>query len=229
VFAGRFVHPWRHAGPRGQLRRGREAGHVRAGLGDDHLRDLLSYARNGLQQFQLVRPRGERGGEHSIEFGEGVLDQLQAVQHGAGQLGVARVEMPGQRLGQGRDLGAHLAAGQFGQHRRITLAGDQRVQHRPRRDRGQARGDHRQLDRRVLQHQLQPGGLPGAIAHQLHPVAGQHPQPSDVGRRHEARPDQPALQQLGDPLRVPHIRFRRGIALMCAALASQTSITSSRQ
>ena len=36
---------------------GREPGHVRAGLGDDHLRDLLPDAGNGLQQLDLMLPR----------------------------------------------------------------------------------------------------------------------------------------------------------------------------
>ncbi|WP_311344356.1 hypothetical protein [Blastococcus goldschmidtiae] len=59
---------------------------------------------------------------------------------------MAGVEVAGERLGQGRDLGAHLAFGQHGENCGITLAGDQRVQHGPRGDRGQARGDHRELD-----------------------------------------------------------------------------------
>src|SRR5688572_10459811 len=47
-------------------------------------------------------PAGLR--DHGIGFGQGVLDQLQALQHGAGQLGVLLVEVAGQRLEQLRDL-----------------------------------------------------------------------------------------------------------------------------
>src|SRR3712207_8976645 len=42
-----------------------------------------------------------------------VLDQLDAGQHAARQLGVLLVEVPGQRLGQGRDLDPHPALGQI--------------------------------------------------------------------------------------------------------------------
>ena len=89
--------------------------------------------------------------------------------------------------------------------RASRLAVDHRGQHRPRRDRGQRRGHRGQLDRGVLQHHLQPDRLPGPVAHQLHPVPGQHPQPPDRRWRHERRRQQPVLEQLGDPLRVPHV------------------------
>ena len=56
-----------------------------------------------------------------------------------------------------------------------------------------------------LQHQLQPDHLPGPIPHQLDSIAGQHPQPTNLRRRHEPGPQQPVLQQLRDPLRVTDI------------------------
>jgi len=40
-------------------------------------------------------------------------------------------EPPVQRLGERGDLLAQALFGQIGQHRRITLPGDQRLQHRP--------------------------------------------------------------------------------------------------
>jgi hypothetical protein len=113
---------------------------------------------------------------------------------------VAGVEVPGQRLGQRRNLDPHPALGQLRQRPRIPFPVDQRGQHRPHGDGGQARGDDRQLDGSVLEHQLQPHRLPGAVAHQLLPIAGQHPQPAIVCRRHERRAQQPVLEQLGDPL-----------------------------
>ncbi|MCW2695315.1 MAG: hypothetical protein JWR62_400 [Modestobacter sp.] len=201
------------------MRRGWEPGHVPAGLGEDHLRHLRPDSGNGLQWFQLVRPGLAGCRDHRVELGEGVLGQLQPMQHGARPLGVLVVEVPGQRLDQLRDLDPHLALGHFGEDLRITFAGDQRGQHRPGRDAGQARRHREQLDARVLQHEFQAGHLAGAVGHQLHPVAGRHLQPADVGRRHERRADQPVLEQLGDPLGVLdvglgslHRRDVRGVA-----------------
>ena len=109
------------------------------------------------------------------------------------------------------------------------LAVDHRGQHRPRRDRGQRRGHRRQLDRGVLQHQLQPDRLPGPVAHQLHPVPGQHPQPADRRRRHERRRNSPCSSSCAIHSASRTSVLRPGTAFMCAALSSQTSITSSRQ
>ena len=42
---------------------------------------------------------------------------------------VVGVEVSGERLAQGGDLLAHLPPRQFGEHVRVGLAGDQRVEH----------------------------------------------------------------------------------------------------
>ena len=94
--------------------------------------------------------------------------------------------------------------------KRVGLAVDHRGQHRPRRHRLQAGRDRGQLDGGVFQHQLQPDDLSGPIPHQLHPVAGQHPQPPDLRWRHERRRQQSVLQQLRDPLRVTDVAFAAG-------------------
>ena len=57
ALAGGLVDRRREPGPRGQVRRGREAGHVPAGLGDEHLRDLNPTPGMVLQQLDLMRPR----------------------------------------------------------------------------------------------------------------------------------------------------------------------------
>jgi Bacterial extracellular solute-binding protein len=64
------------------------------------------------------------------------------------------------------------------------------------------------LTRAPLQERLQPLPLPGAVADQLQPRAGQVPQRLDLRRRHERRPQQPHLRQPGDPLRVEPVRLR---------------------
>ena len=55
-------------------------------------------------------------------------------------------------------------------------------------ERLQTRRDRGQLDRGILQHQLQPDDLSGPIPHQLDSVAGQHPQPTNLRRRHKRGP-----------------------------------------
>jgi hypothetical protein len=67
----------------------------------------------------------------------------------AGQLRVMVVEPAGQRLGQGAVGGLELAAGQAGQHRRVTLPGDQRLPHVPHRQPVQLAGHARHLDQRL--------------------------------------------------------------------------------
>ncbi len=71
----------------------------------------------------------------------------------------------------------------------VAHPGDEGGQHRPRRRTAQTGRGRRELDRGVLRHRSQPGGLPSAIAHQLEPTADQHPRPADVGRRHGRRTD----------------------------------------
>jgi hypothetical protein len=50
----------------------------------------------------------------------------------------------------------------------------------------------------------------------LFPVPGQHPQPSDVWWWHQGRRQQPVLQQLGDPLRVPYVALAGRAPPSCA-------------
>jgi hypothetical protein len=63
---------------------GREPGHVRAGLSDNCFRDFRPDARNGLQQLDLVPPRLARLGDHRVQLGQGLLDQVQPTKHRPG-------------------------------------------------------------------------------------------------------------------------------------------------
>src|SRR5688572_5120800 len=83
---------------------GRKPRHVATGLGDEHLRDLLPHAGNGLQQLDLMRPRLAGLDNDRVQLGQGLLDQVQPTQHRAGQPGMVGVEIAGQRLRQVRDL-----------------------------------------------------------------------------------------------------------------------------
>ena len=131
---------------------GGEDAHVQADLGDDRLGGLAADAGGLIEAVaagstgapwpspaagpvppsvdalgggdrgdQLLDPGGELGGL----AGQGV----DLVQQHPGELGVVVVELPGQRLDQPVVLGPHPAAGQAGQHLRVPLAADQRLQH----------------------------------------------------------------------------------------------------
>jgi hypothetical protein len=115
------------------------------------------------------------------------------------------VEVPGEGLGQVGDLAAQLGTREVGHHRRVPFPGDQGRHHRPGGDPGDVGRDRGDLDRGVLEQLLQPVRVPGPVALQLHPVAGQVPQPADRGLGDERGGDQAVLQELGDPLRVADI------------------------
>ncbi len=123
------------------------------------------------------------------------------------------IEVTDQRLGQLRDLGPQLPLGQAGQLLRIPLSVDHLSQHRPCRDRLQTRHHRRQLDARVLEHQLEADHLSRPISQQLISVTGQQPKAADLRRRHERRSQQAVLEQLRDPLRVPHVGLAAGDGL----------------
>ena len=99
-------------------------------------------------------------------------------------------------------LGLELAAGQAGQHRRVTLPGDQRLQHVPHRQPVQLAGHARHLDQRILQQLLQPLIVPGALLGQVSPQPGVVPQPPDLSGGHEAGPQHAPLGQLRQPDRI---------------------------
>ena len=189
------------------MRGGREPGHVAAGLGDDHLRDLRPRRRGWSAAARSGAPTARHAAAIDlVELGQRLLDQVQPVAGSTGPAGRGgRRSGPSSAWARSGILRRILPLAISASTRGVGLAVDHRGQHRPRRDRVQRRGHRRQLDRGVLQHQLQPHRLPGPVTHQLHPVPGQHPQPPDLRRRHERRRQQPVLQQLRDPLRVPHV------------------------
>jgi hypothetical protein len=64
------------------------------------------------------------------------------------------VEVTGQRVGRQSDLGSYAAPSHRRQHLRITLSGDQRLEHRPTGHPEDVTDHRRQLDLSVLQQQL---------------------------------------------------------------------------
>ena len=107
----------------------------------------------------------------------------------------------GDRRGDPATAGENNALGN-GQPLGIGLPGDERRQNRPAAG-AQDVADHaRQLHVRVFERFLQPLRVPGGLADQLLAGPRQVAQFLDRGRRHEAAPNQPVRQQVGDPRRV---------------------------
>ena len=114
-------------------------------------------------------------------------------------------EAASQRQGELVDLGSHPPLSELGEDLRVTFTGDERVDHRPCRFGQHRRRHRRQLDPGVFEDLLDPLRFASAVLDQPLAIAGQVPQLTDLRRRHETRPQQPALQQLGQPRRVGHV------------------------
>ena len=149
-----------------------------------------------------VPHEGEVLADAGSELADPGIEESDLVQDDLGQLPMVVFEHAGQRLGQGVVLGFHPAAGQAGQHLRVTLAADQRPDHVLRGDRGELAGHRRDLDQRVFQQLFQPLPAAGPVLGQVRAGPGEMPQRPDLGRRHERRPQQPFLGQPGQPHRV---------------------------
>jgi hypothetical protein len=119
--------------------------------------------------------------------------------------------MGGEPAGQGQPqilgLVPQHPPGQPGQHVRVAFPGHQSIQHRPARHAEGVRRDDVQLDPGRFQDLEQPLYLPAAFLGQLRLIPGQVPDLADVIRRQETTPQQPDLQQPGQPLRVFDVRL----------------------
>lgn len=203
------------------LRRGREAGHVGAGLGDDRLGGALADAGNGLQAGEDVGVVGGQLGDAVVKVADGVVEPVDVVQELAQLGGVVVAEAGVERPDELGDLAAQSPLGQVGEHHGVALAGDQRLDHRPA-GLGQRPGrDRADLDHAVFEHLLNPLGLRGAGLDQPLAVPGDRPQPADVSRRHERGTQQPALQQLREPCRVSDVGLASGHVLDVTRVAQQ--------
>ena len=110
---------------------GREAGHVGADLGEDHLRRAIRDAGDPNQQIDRRFMRALEFDDLFGELGDRGVGVVDAGQHHRAQPGVMFVETPIERVGQLTDLGTHPTLGHVGQHRRVTLPGDEGVDHLP--------------------------------------------------------------------------------------------------
>ena len=111
---------------------GGESGHVGPSFGDDDVGGVPTDAGNGADQVA----EAAKGLDHHLDSigelldGRGVL--VDQVQVHAGQKRVMGGEPTVESLGQLRDFHPHPVLGKLGHGRRITLAGNQGFQHRPR-------------------------------------------------------------------------------------------------
>ena len=220
--AGRGAQP----GPGHQVGGGGEPAHVQAGLGDDGPGQVFADAGDLGQPGPRVQHGGVRagpgigaggpvrvdapGGGHrrgqpgdaGAQLGDLAVEGGDLVQEQLGELAVVVIEHAVQRFDQAGMLGLHPAAGQGGQLMRVALAGDHRLDHVLRRDRGQRAGHGRYLDQRAFQQLFQPLEAAGALLGQPDPRAGVVPQVPDRPGRHERGPQQSHLGQPRQPLRV---------------------------
>ncbi len=154
---------------------GGEPGHVRAGLGGDHVGRGRPDARDRADQF----PETAKGLDHHLDpFGELVDGRGVLVEQGQVHPGQERVvvgEPTSQRLDQLWCLGAQPTLSQIGQHGGVALPVDQGLEHRPTGDPDDVGGHRGQLDAGVLEQLLQPLHLPRAFAGDRGPGAGQVP------------------------------------------------------
>ncbi len=191
--------------------------------------DLRDHRRGGQETDPRDRDQQVAGGskrlhhrlDPRLKLGDCLLQVADVVQVQAAEHRVMLAEPALQRHRQVRDLAPHLPLRQVRQYRAAPLPVNQGLDHLPpglRRDRG---GDRVDLDPRVLQHVTEPGNLADPLLGNLRPVADQVPHRLDPGRGNEAAPQQPALQQLRQPLRVRQVGLAPRDVLHVPGVADQ--------
>ncbi|VBA34917.1 hypothetical protein LAUMK35_05827 [Mycobacterium pseudokansasii] len=188
--ARRFVAAGHHRGPRRQMGSGGKHAHVRAGLGDKHIGDDVGKAWDTHQQF----PGGLKGFDRLLDAllkaGDVGAVGVDAIQIQPSHKRVMVAKRPAQRLGRCGDLLTRKCEplfGQIGEHHRITLPADQRLQHRPPRDPDDVGGHRRQFDPGIFERLFQPLDFFGARSGDGGARPGQITQHPNRLRRHGTR------------------------------------------
>jgi hypothetical protein len=138
---------------------GGKARHVDADLGDDALGAAVLDAGHRAQQLNRRRERADLLLDHVGALFDLLVQEVDVAQDRADPQPVMGVDMPLQGLAQRGDLLAHLPAGQLGEHRRVALAGDQRVEHVAPGLAQDVRRDGVELDAGVFERLVQPVDL----------------------------------------------------------------------
>jgi hypothetical protein len=191
------------------VRRGGELAHVRADLGHDDLGGTPVDAGDGVQQRHLLGVRGDQLLDPRREQSDGLVQVVDVGQElGDQQPVVVGAEPAGQRRPQRRELAPEPALGQRRQHLRVVGAADQGFQHGPAGGPDDVGGHAGQLGSRRPPRTLSSrctSRQRSWIWVLRYRVSSRS---SRIGRGDlEAGPDQPVLDQLGNPGRVGHIRL----------------------
>jgi len=150
----------------------REAGHVDADLGDDHLSSSLPDAGDGRQRGCRFNKRGHQFVHFLVQAGDHRGQFVDVVEVHAGQEGVVVFEAPDEGLAEPSDLGPHPGEAHVGEDLGVSLAGDEGLDHPARRFAGHVGDDRLELDLGVFQQLLEALYFPGPLPHEPRAVAG---------------------------------------------------------
>ena len=184
---------------------GKELADIRADLGDDRGGGQRADARDGGLQV----PGGAKGRHHRLDLhvqpDEHRFEMIEVVQVQAAHQRMMIGEPAFQRHRQVRDLRPHPSPGQLGQDRPAPFPVDQRLDHRPPGLGGDGGGHRVDLDPSVLQHVAEPLHLRGPRLDDLGAVPDDIPGSFDLRGRDEAAGQQPALQQVHQPVSISQV------------------------
>jgi hypothetical protein len=108
-------------------------------------------------------------------------------------------EASGERLGERGDLRTHPPFREVSEHGRVTLAGDERLEHRPAGDPADVGGHRGELDAGAFEELLEALDLPVPFTGDRRAGAGEVAQLADRLGRDEPPTDEPARAQIGEP------------------------------
>jgi len=173
----------------------------------DDLGRALRHSRNRVEPRERVGLLGGARGDLPVAGRDGVVEELDVPQQVVEEKAVMGGDAAGERLRERRALPPQTPLGELRHLRGRLVAGDERLDHGARRDPEDLGGDTAELDVRGLKDLLQSIGLLRPVLDQPLPVAHDVAELPLRARGHEAAAQQAELQQLGEPLAVPHIRL----------------------
>src|SRR5262245_22668955 len=151
ALAGTLVVARAEARPGGRMARGGKAAHVTAELGDDRLGGAAGDPRDGVEARDRLGLGGGARRDAVITGRDGLVEEFDVPQELGEQEAVMGRDAPRERLGERRAFAPQAPLGQLRELLGGARAGDQRLQHRARRD-PEHRGDHAsELDVRRLE------------------------------------------------------------------------------
>jgi hypothetical protein len=152
---------------------GGEAAPIGANVRQQHLSRPLAHTGNGVEPGHDLLLIGYMRFNQGPHPGKRLVSIVKMTEMCGQQKALMGHEAPSQSVFECAPLASHPPARQGGQHRDITCARRQCLQHRPCRDAPDIRHDRSELDVRVLQDILEPGERPCPLLHQVAPLAGQ--------------------------------------------------------